>query len=161
LSITLGWLYYKTKKEYLEYVNAGLFYYKWSTQEDIYVGRWKSNNKLSEMSFDRNYDNKYEHIEYYDTSGIHAYTAYDMDGNGFHEKTITYSENDKIREEILDSDNDGFSDETSIFLPENYYITFEDKNFDHQYERVVFRDKNNNIIRNTSLEEFVELFVKK
>lgn len=144
ISIGLGISYYNLSQTNLRMSENKNITFKWSPGEEILTGFWKSNNKMSDQSIDKNFDLNFEIINLYNTSGILVQRAYDKNENSVYEKGQTFNVIGEVVGSYQDTDEDGAVDRFTLVLDNEKKLEFIDEDIDGRYEKVIVTDKNGN-----------------
>lgn len=145
ICIALGFYSFHLKQLNDNLMESKNFNFKWNSGQEILMGYWLNNHKISNHYIDRNFDNNYELINSYTTYGKLYSANYDRNENGVFEKMIFFN---SVREKVgnsIDSDEDGAIDEFTIFLDNGNELKFLDIDIDGRYERV-YSKRNDTII---------------
>lgn len=109
------------------------FSYEWSPNAQVFYVRSKKTNEITQIHYDRNYDNNTEYFVYF-VKGQKSLEYWDNDEDGFYEKNAQFNKKQQIVAVNSDENQDGLIDKFYFVVETGDTLFFTDENQNGVFE---------------------------
>ncbi|MFN8283573.1 MAG: hypothetical protein U0U67_10185 [Chitinophagales bacterium] len=153
-------LYLNAKKRFTHITDHKNTHVDWVFDNTTMLTKWNKGDVLKCSYIDANFDHNFEKFSVFDLDGDLIEEATDKNEDGIFEKKITYNKKGENTESYFDFNNDLRNEKVKSVIKDKLSITFEDENYDGEFDTVTFFNLKDSIVKTIPYSEYLNRIVE-